>query len=314
MRTTPWANSIVSVPHANRHARVVKVLKTVALSLLLLPLPVLSVQIDWFKDTVVWTTEFNFPVANIQNYESPINYADGSVYVKFAVVEWGAEKVPGFTSQICMWQSPGYTQETCSRNMDYTEDHAPTYYALGRPRSWWSLNYDWSRPPDAFREIMLSVWRNGYTDILSTGGGCGDWCISGDEGARWLPVTFFAHVIFVSQGNQLTIPSDWDDCPWVTTPVAGTPRSRASVPAPSSAVFDARAGRIRLGAATLPPSQTVRIVGMDGAVIREVSADRSGRGCAWDGRDRSGSAVGSGVYLLVSSGTQRTVYGRLMVP
>jgi hypothetical protein len=55
-----------------------------------------------------------------------------------------------------------------------------------------------------------------------------------------------------------------------------------------------------------PKSTRVRIFALGGAAVRELYSDETGT-LIWDGRDETGGAVASGVYLASGEGMDRPV-------
>ena len=68
-------------------------------------------------------------------------------------------------------------------------------------------------------------------------------------------------------------------------------------------------GHTRLKLAGLPPGAKVRIFTATGRLLKELEADSVGQILTWDGTDRDGRALASGVYLAVldGSGGRRTI-------
>ena len=98
------------------------------------------------------TSQYWEPTLNQRtDYTTPINYAEGRVYIKLDVLQKPSAKP--VVAQLCMWRHTATTRfkfETCARttktNLTFTKK-GTYYHDAGEPAAWYKKNgvWDWTR-------------------------------------------------------------------------------------------------------------------------------------------------------------------------
>lgn len=142
------------------------------------------------------------------NWNSPVNYTDGRVYLRYEALEKPSDKE--LKVQLCFWYGSN-KYETCSPSSYFKYSTAGVYYKdLGTPNDWWQLNnnYDWDKKYDKAR-LMHKDASSGMLLMTSS---CGSHCYKGGDIEDHVPIEMDATVIVVSKGATPTFPEEWSDC------------------------------------------------------------------------------------------------------
>jgi hypothetical protein len=137
-----------------------------------------------------------------QNWETPINYADGTLYFRARIHSIPVNQ-PGMKLGFCFWQSGG--RENCKGNDVPGVPGTDVTWSFS-PHSMWKKNgteIDWSAP----RTKMGFSVRDGQNDPVSNKTS-DDW--GGNNPADWYPMNLRFQVVLVPQGG--TFPG-WDAFP-----------------------------------------------------------------------------------------------------
>jgi hypothetical protein len=159
---------------------------------------------DWNKPITIKEGGFAMDKTSVylsQNWVTPVNYADGHVYIRARI--YGVQEVqPGMKLGFCFWQG---TRENCRGNPVRGEAGAQAEwdFALG---SMWKKNgveVDWSQP----RTKMGFSVRDAQNDPVSNKTS-NDW--GGNDPNLWYPMDLRFQVVLVPAGQSF---SGWHNYP-----------------------------------------------------------------------------------------------------
>ena len=167
-------------------------------------------QFTFIDDDLVWTRggtvtpEQRGPT----NWESPVNYVDGHLYMRLEVLEKPSDKL--VAAQLCMWQD-GFSLESCSSPCMTYSTTGVYYVDLSTPSGWWR-----SRPLDytrTFQQIALMYKDGSCGANLIRVGACGSHCYTGSDIDEHVPIRYHAEVVVVAAGATFTPPCHWRGVP-----------------------------------------------------------------------------------------------------
>ena len=153
------------------------------------------------------------------NYQSPVNYVGGHVYVKLQVLDKPSTK--DVIGQLCFWRHGArkWQSETCSSasRLHFTRE-GTFYYDLGTLGSFWKKggSFNWTRPVSVGRFML----KDPITNKLLLTKSCGNVCYTRPDIGQHVPVRMHLEVILVPQGKKLAAPAGWQaGCPrvWSTS-------------------------------------------------------------------------------------------------
>jgi hypothetical protein len=172
-----------------------------------------AAQFVFVDQALTWTKGNNQQPAQLgpTNWESPTNYVDGRVYMRYEAIDKPSTKA--IALQVCMWQD-GYYLENCSPCAVTITTEGVYYGDMGTPRDWWKnggRSLDWTR---AFQQVTVVHKDGSCTGQLMQTEACGEACYNGGDIDLHVPITFDVDIVVVSSGGELDPPAGWSGCPW----------------------------------------------------------------------------------------------------
>jgi hypothetical protein len=250
------------------------------------------------------------------NWKSPVNYYNGSIYLRYEVLEKPSDKQVAL--QLCVWQD-SFGKESCGRVMLYTKKDI-YYVKMGGPSTWWNKSggaIDWTRK---MQKTSFMHKNEGYAGSLLADNACGAACYKGTDLYDHIPIKYHISAYLVSAGGSFTQPPIWPDCPteWGCVKQTGIDKNDDQL------TVDSRQAPLT---ATLSPNPvtdmaiiTIKgpklgnyvftLVDNNGNLVKEVSSVQ--KVFYWDGKDREGQQVKPGFYIYTVTDGAASVTGKIL--
>jgi len=145
-----------------------------------------------------------------ENWIEPVNYVEGSIYLRLAVLSKPSSK-PVFV-QMCLFQK-GWQVENCADGITFSDEGVYIAKLECRPIDFWKkggVSLDFSAP---FSHVCFAVKENDCEGRLMLYSNCGEACYQKDDLELHMPMEVHATVIVVEKGESFEVPETWSDFP-----------------------------------------------------------------------------------------------------
>jgi hypothetical protein len=218
---------------------ILRKLVIIFLSLLVLPSSFLKAQEEViFDETIDWqwtlpqvyggnsfywwhlpneSGTINYGTMPTDNWKSPYDYENGSIYLRFEVLDQPTSQ--SFVVQVGIWQDEskagGYSECISSNSLLSGGTGSSIEANIGSPGSWWQkrddAHVDFTRPEDFFK-IGLALWKgNGECIPMGQGWNNSNACSNPEtEAAKIFPMQAKVTVVAVASGHTF---SGWENYP-----------------------------------------------------------------------------------------------------